>query len=362
MSPFKIYRKTMIFSWMKLGISMLTLFVSLAIIFVAYIIIKNMAFELFTSIIIGCVAFLVAVALYYIVMGRLGYSIKMGHLAIVERAQRGEDIPSNPIEFSKSVVTSRFGSNRQFYGYSRNIKLTIRQLIRVILKGFSLESSSPNLKSTQWLTHLIATPSLRCSDECCLAFALRRSDYEVNAAVVDALTLLVQEWKQFSSKALKIGLIHILICLLTFAFLFVPGFFIFRDLGLNVLLWLGIAFFLTLTVKVAFYDSYVLTKSVCEFLAIISDAKIESKNYVKLDSWSKYYAKLRNSAEKAAEKAEDEADRAERAAKKAVKTENAGKKALPKETESETANSYSPHEPIETEESITADSELTKES
>ena len=320
MSPFNIYRKTMIFSWLKLGIGMLTLFVCLAIVGIAWLIITKMAFGLLTSIAIGCTAFLVAVALYYLIMSRLGYSIKMGHLAIVERAQRGEDIPSNPVEFSKTVVSGRFGNTRHFYAQSRNISITIHQLVRVILKGFSLDKDTPDTGSARWFVYLLASPVLRCSDECCLAYALRRSDYEINAAVVDALTIFVQDWKKLSRKALKVSIVHILVCLAVFALFFVPGFFIFRDLGLNIIPWLGISFFLMLTVKVAFFDSYVLTKFVCEFLNITESAKIEAKNYVKLDSWSKNYAKMRNSAEKAAEKAEDEADKAERkAAQKAQK-------------------------------------------
>ncbi len=309
----------MIFSWLKLGIGLLTLFICLAIVGIAWLIITKMAFDLTTSIAIGCSAFLVAVAVYYIIMGRLGYSIKMGHLAIVERAHRGENIPSNPVEFSKNIVSTRFGSNRQFYGYSRSVVLIIRELVRVISKGFTLELDKPDISSSRWIKHLFASSALRCSDECCLAYALRRSDYEVNAAVVDALTFFVQEWKTFINKALKVSLLLLLVCILTFAVFFLPGFFIFRDLGLNVIPWLGISFFLMLTVKVAFFDSYVLTKIVCEFLHITDSAKIKTQNYVKLDSWSKRYAKLREAAEKAAEKAEDAADRAERAARKNAK-------------------------------------------
>lgn len=308
----------MIFSWLKLGIGFMTLVICLGIAVLAWLFISNMALELTTSIAVGCTAFLIAIAVYYFIMSRLGYSIKMGHLAIIERAHRGEEVPSNPVEFSKTVVSERFGGNRQYYAYSRNISITVKQLIRVISRGFSLNSESPDIRSGRWIKQFLSLPALRCIDECSLAFALRKQDYEVTAACVDALTILVQSWEPFSRKALKVSLIHIAICLATFALFFVPGIALFSSFGI-ILPWIGISFFIMLTIKVGIYDSYVLTKMVSEFLTISNETQIEQKNYVKLDSWSKSYAKLRKSAEAAAEKAEDEADRAERAARKAAK-------------------------------------------
>ena len=308
----------MIFSWLKAGIGLLCLVACAGIGVIAWMVIRHMELDVLTSIAIGCGAFLVAVVLYYLIMGKLGYSIKMGHLAIIERADGGDSVPSNPVEFSKDVVKQRFGNNRQFYKFGRNVRIIQHELRRVIARGFSLENDTPS-KSHGLLKQIICNPAMRCIDEACLAYALRRKDYETNAACVDALTILVQGWPDFSRKALKISIIHIVICLLTFALFFIPGFFISRDLGVNTLAWLGVAFLITLTVKIAFYDSYVLTKTVCEFLSIAKDTEIEQKNYAKLDKWSKSYKKMRQAAENEAEKAEDKAFKEERKAQKASK-------------------------------------------
>lgn len=341
MSPFNIYRKTMIFSWMKLGLGLMTFIACLAVGFAAYFLITNMDFALTTSIAIGCCAFLIAVGVYYVIMAKLGYSIEMGHLAIIERADRGEDVPSNPVEFSKTVVAARFENNRKFYMQSRDVQLAYRQIARVLGRGFSLDKDTPELGMGRWVKMVMSHSALACVNECCLAYALRRSDYEVNAACVDALTILVQDWRAFSQKALGISIGHVAICLATFALFFVPGFVFFKDMGLNMLPWLGVAFFLTLTVKIAFYDSYVLAKTVCAFLDLAGQSKIESRNYAKLDKWSKEYAKLRASAEKAAEKAEDEA---EKAAKKAAKAAKAEEKAAKAEDKSDKAEESSAEE------------------
>ena len=332
MSPFNIYRKTMIFSWMKLGLGLMTFVACLAVGLAAYFVITNMDFALTTSIAIGCCAFLIAVAVYYLIMAKIGYSIEMGHLAIIERADRGEEVPSNPVEFSKTVVSARFENNRKFYKQSRDVQLAYRQIARVLGRGFSLDKDTPELGMGRWVKMVVSHAALSSVNECCLAYALRRNDYEVNAACVDALTILVQDWHTFSRKALGISLAHGALCLATFALFFVPGFVFFKDMGLNMLPWLGVAFFLTLTVKIAFYDSYVLAKTVCAFLDLAGEAKIESRNYAKLDKWSKEYAKLRGSAEKAAEKAEDEADRA---ARKAAKAEEKAAKAEEKAAKAE---------------------------
>ncbi len=305
----------MIFSWLKAGIGLLCLVVCLAIGAIAWLIITKLAFDLMTSIAIGCGSFLVAVGLYYLIMSKLGYSIKMGHLAIIERADNGESVPSNPVEFSKGVVSERFGNNRQFYKFGRNIRIIQRELRRVLARGFSLDSDTPT-KSGGLGMQLLCYPAMSCIDECCLAYALRCKDYEINAACVDGLTILVQSWPSFRRKCLKVSLIQIGLCLLTFAIFFVPGFIISRDLGVNTLAWFGAAFLITLTVKIAFYDSYVLTKIVCDFLGIAKETTIEQKNYAKLDKWSNGYKKLRDAAEKEAEKAEDKSLKEELKAKR----------------------------------------------
>ena len=338
MSPFNIYRKTMIFSWLKLGVGLMTLFICLGIGALAWFLITRLSFDAFTSIAIGCGAFLVAVVLYYLMMTKIGYSIKLGHLAIIERAHRGESIPSNPVEFSKTIVRERFGTNRQYYALSRNLMVTIRQLVRVISRGFSLDTDAPNMHSGRWVKHLICMPALRSIDECCLTYTLGQKPLEVNAACVDAMTLLVQNWAGFMSKAMRVSIVHILVCLFTFVLFFLPGFFICRDLGVNTMPWFGVAFFLTLTVKIAFFDSYVLTKIVCGFLTLAAESKIDPKNYAKLDKWSKGYDKMRHSAEKAADKAEREAEKAERAAKKAAKKAEEEEAKAAKKATAENAN------------------------
>ena len=322
MTPNAIWRKTLIFSWINLGLGLLTLFVCLIIGGGAYFVITNFEFEILTKVAIGCGAFLCVIAIYFIVMSRFGYGIRLGQLAIVERAQRGESIPNNPVEFSKSIVSERFGNSRRYYALSRDISTSLKQILRVLSRGFSLDNEAPELGSSRWLTLVVAHPAIRCVDECCLTYALRKRDYEVNAASIDALTILVQNWRSFIRRAMKLSIIIYVICLLLMALFFIPGFAICRQMVWSSLPWLCVSFFLVLTVKIAFIDSYTLTKIVCEFLNMAEKTDINPENYKKLDSWSKMYAKIRKSAEKAAEKAEDEAAKQERAERKAAKSAN----------------------------------------
>ncbi len=323
MTPNTIWRKTLIFSWINLGLGLLTLFICLILGGGAYFIITNFEFDLLTKFAIGCGAFLCVVVIYFIVMSRFGYGIRLGQLAIVERAQRGESVPNNPVEFSKSVVRERFGNSRRYYALSRDISTSLRQMLRVLSRGFSLDNESPELGSSRWLSLIIATPALRCVDECCLTYALRKRDYEVNAASVDALTILVQNWRSFIRRAIKLSIIIYVICFVLMALFFLPGFAVCQQMVWSSWPWLCISFFLVLTVKIAFIDGYTLTKIVCEFLDMASKTQIAPENYKKLDSWSKMYAKIRKSAEKAAEKAEDEAAKQEREERKAKKAASA---------------------------------------
>lgn len=303
MKPGTIYRKTMIFSWLKLGIGLMTGFVCAIVGAVAWLLITYLQVTPLTSFAIGCAAFLIAVGLYNFVMSRFGYSVKLGHLAIVERAHGGEEIPNQPVDFSKSVLNARFHSSRQYHFMARDLTLAMSQLLRIIARGFSLDSDVPKRNFGWWPLYLLSYPAISCMNECCLTYALRRKDYEVNAACVDALTLLVQNWDAFKKKALKLSLIVILLWLILIALFFLPGWTVAQNFSLSPWPWLGITLILVLTSHFAFIDSWLLTKIVCEYLDIVDASQIESQNYTKLDSWSKTYAKIRKNAKKAAEKA-----------------------------------------------------------
>lgn len=303
MNASTIWRKTLIFSWINLGIGLLTFFICLIIGMIAYLMITRGAFLVSQQIIIGCSAFLIAILLYFVLMSRFGYGIKMGQLAIVERAQRGEDIPTNPIQFSKGIVQERFASNRKYYALSRDLTVALRQITRVISRGFTLESESPVLSSNRWMMLLLGKPALSYADECCMAYALRRRDYEVNAACIDGMTVLVQNWKAFIGGAVRMGLVVYTLLIVLFFLFYIPGLMVAQSLVVSSMPWAAISFFLVWTLKIAFVDSYVLTRIVCRFFEITEKSSIDQQNYVKLDAWSKMYAKLRQSAQKEADKA-----------------------------------------------------------
>lgn len=319
MTPGYIFRKTMIFNWIKLGIGVLTLFVAMLVGAVAWLILMKTTFSLMTQIAIGCGGFLVTVAIYYLIMSRLGYSVMTGHLAIIERAHGGADIPPNPVEYSKTIVQERFGSNAKFYAISRNVSTAVRQMRRVIMRGFSLDKDTPDMSPLRRVIILLSHSALSYIKDCCFAYALSRRDYEVNAAVADALTIMAQCWDKVMRSALRLSLIVMVLCCFLFVIFFLPGLAICNAMSLSSLPWIGVSLFLAVTFKIAFFDSWVLTKMVCSFLDIAKNAQIEQKNYIKLDTWSKAYAKIRKEAESAAEKAEDAQDREARKARKAEK-------------------------------------------
>ena len=300
----------MIFNWIKLGIGFLNCLIAMMIVGGAYLVITHFEFEMMTNIAIGCGAFLFIVGAYYITMSRLGYSIRTGQLAITERANAGNDLPPNPIEFSKDIVSKRFGSNRKFYLVSRDIAIVIRQFVRVISRGFSVDSDLPDLRISHRLLILLSHTAIYKADDCCIAYALRKRDYELNAAIVDALTILAQQWNVFIRRAFKLSLFVIVGCIFLFLIFYLPGLAVSQSLSISSLPWMGISFLLMLSFKIAFFDSWVQTKMTCEFLDITNDTAIDGKLYQKLDSWSSMYAHLRKLAQKATEKAE-KAEKAE---------------------------------------------------
>ena len=151
---------------------------------------------------------------------------------------------------------------------------------------------------------LLSHTAIYKADDCCIAYALRKRDYELNAAIVDALTILAQQWNVFIRRAFKLSLFVIVGCIFLFLIFYLPGLAVSQSLSISSLPWMGISFLLMLSFKIAFFDSWVQTKMTCEFLDITNDTAIDGKLYQKLDSWSSMYAHLRKLAQKATEKAE----------------------------------------------------------
>jgi len=341
MTPAQIYRKTMVFNWYKLGLGILTIFVCAIIFGSAWFCARQFDLQLSSLIGICSGAFLIAVIIYYFIMIKQGFAIKIGHLAVIEYALRNNEIPANPIDFSKDVVQQRFGSSAKYYLFDRELDQATTQISRVIARGFSLDSETPNLKASNRIIRIISLPALHLVDECCLTYALRKNDYEVNAACIDALTILTMNWQKYMSVAFKMSILVYAFILLVSLIFFVPGYAVCNILMMNPLPWVGMSIILAFVFKLAFLDSYLLTKMVCTFLNFAQETTIDRKSYSKLDHWSKAYAKIRKSAEKAAEKAEDDQEKAERKAareaQKAAQNSEAETKAEPTES-AETAD------------------------
>ena len=143
MNTNKIYKKTMIFNWIRLGIGMVTVFICMVLFVSAWLLITKLSLGLSAAIAVGCSAFLIAVVVYYFIMIRHGYAIKLGQLAIVGMAQEDSDIPNNPVEYSKSLVKKRFGGTRSYYILARRLNLAFSEIHRVIGRGFRLGTDAP---------------------------------------------------------------------------------------------------------------------------------------------------------------------------------------------------------------------------
>lgn len=341
MTPFKIYQKTMVFNWFKLGLGLLTLLICAIIFGGTWFVVKNFALDMMTTIGVSCGAFLFAVAIYYFIMCKQGYSIKIGHLEIIEYALNHDTVPANQLEYSKKVVSERFGSNRKYYLFSRSLTMATNQISRVIARGFSLDSEAPDLKMSSRNIRLLSFPALQLVDECCMAYALRNKNYEVNAACVDALTILAQNWPKFLRKALFASLRIYLFILVIMAVFFIPGYILCDTLNISYLPWLGLSFIIALVFKIAFFDSYILTTMICDFLNLAGTTTLDPKNYAKLDHWSKAYAQFRKAAEKATQKAEKSGN----VAPKSEEHVDADPASLPEETKNNADNADEHAEP-----------------
>jgi len=291
MKTSQIFSGTMVFCWAKLGLGLLDVLVG-ALLFAVMMGIAALT----NSGEVGAVMLFIWIGVWgvvhWIIKHYLSYLIKAGHVAVVAQCFKDGAIPSDPFAFGKDQVKARFATSNVYFLVDKLVAGAVKQLQKVLGKVTSLLGNIPGGSTIQTIGNLFIDISLGYIDECCLGYAFYHSEQNVYKSSADGVVVYVQNWKQL----LKDGAITTLIVLLTIlvvtllAFALIGG--LFRILEWNMLVAVVLSLGVSVVIKSAFVDSWIMVKMMCSYFTAAGTTVITYDLYGKLSNMSGRFKEL----------------------------------------------------------------------
>lgn len=287
----ELYLKTMKFVWLKLALGMGVVLLSILWLAICFGI-----GTLFGGGLIYFFTFIVWIAgtgvINSIITHYFGYLVKAGHIAILTEAITTGHIPENQFEVASAKVKERFGTSNVYFVIDKLISSSVKQLQSGLDSVDNMLGNLPGVGIIISFSKVLVSISLGYVDECCLGYTFYKKDQDAFKSAADGVVIYFQNWKSLLKSALGTALFVILV---TFAFTLIPFILfgaIFAALNLSKLLAFFLAVLVALSIKTAFIDSYVLTKTMLSYMKLAPDTQITFNLYDKLCKLSSKFKEL----------------------------------------------------------------------
>ena len=202
MKAFDIFKKTMIFVWMRLGIN---LAVSAVVILwtIMWIAIAS-ASENGFMIILAVIAIALSGKIVSIIMQYIGYMIKSAQIAVIAEIFQTGRIPNNMVEFGKERVKSKFAQANVYILLDKLVSGSVRQINKVVNSTVGwIEKLVPQASFITNIVQKFTTLTLTYVDECCLCYTFMKDE---QSAFKSAATRAISQPK-LASKSPTIAII-----------------------------------------------------------------------------------------------------------------------------------------------------------
>ncbi len=286
----EIYLKTIKFAWMKLLLGIITIFISVILlaVFLGLGLLFGEGIALFTLIM-----WLVATGVVrLIIMHYFGYLVKAGHIAVITTAIATGQVPENQFEVGKEMVKERFVTSNVYFAVDKMVAGAVKQLQNVLDKAGDFLGAVPGINVIMSIGKLFLSVSLGYIDECCLGYTFYKKEQNVFQSAADGVVIYAQNWKQImKDAAVTTAVVIALLIGITLAVFLMFGA-AFKIIGWNGYVAFILSVFVTLVVKSAFIDSWVMVKMMCLYMGIAPNTEITFDLYQKLCGLSSKFKKL----------------------------------------------------------------------
>lgn len=291
MSVKKIYLKTMKFVWLKLAVGAAITLISVLLLGICAgigLLLKSEA----ATLVMVTIWLILSIGVYELAMYYVGYMIKAAHVAIITTAVCTGQIPDNMVETGKNMVKERFAASNAYFVLDRLISGAVKQLQKVVGGIDNIFGGIPGVSTLVNFLQVFIGIALGYVDECCLGYTFYKKDDGAFKCGCDGVVIYFQNAKHLLKNAAVTSLIVIVA---TFAawiipFVIIGGIFALLDWPLLIAFFL--ALMVSVVVKVAFIDSYMLVKTMVSYMEVAPQTEITYDLYYKLCKLSGKFREL----------------------------------------------------------------------
>lgn len=293
MKVMEIYVKTLKFVWMKLGLGLLKVILSILLLAICFglaaLFNSDGALGILILVWLGGTAFLSSVLTHYI-----GYLVKAGHIAVVSHAVSTGQLPENQFETAKQMVTERFATSNVYFVVDKLVSGAVHQLQSTLQGVDNLLGNIPGVSALVSIAQVFVGIALGYVDECCLGYTFINKEQSAFKSAADGVVIYFQNWKRLLKDAAKMTLLVIVAVILStlLSMLVFGG--LFRLLNWNGFIAFIISLFVAFVIKTAFIDSYMMIKMMVSYLEVAPQTQITFDLYDKLSKLSKKFKELFN--------------------------------------------------------------------
>ncbi len=287
----EVYTKTLKFAWIKLGMGLATVLLSI----ILFAIVMGIS-VLMESEEVGMIGLLIWFAgtllISYIINTYFGYLVKAGHVAVIAETFRTGQVPADEVNYGIRMVKSRFATSNIYFVLDRLVSGAVNQLQSAVGKVESFLDFVSGMSIIAGFAKSLIRIGLGYVDECCLGYTFYNNQQSAFKSAADGVVIYFQNWKTLLKDAAKVSLIVIIgtvVASILPVYLFVL---LFKALGWFTFIGFVVGVIVGCVVRYAFIDSYILVRMMSSYMQVAPTTVISFDLYGKLSRLSGKFREL----------------------------------------------------------------------
>lgn len=295
MKPFEIFKKTLPFVWLRLGID---LAVSAGVILWAVIWLAiATAVDNGVMLLIAVIAICSSFKIVDLIQQYIGYMIKSAQIAVIAEVFTSGRVPDNMFQFGKERVKKKFVQANVYILLDKLVSGSIRQINKAVNGSLGwIEKLVPQLSVVTNIIQKFTTLTLTYVDECCLCYTFMNDEQSAFKSAADGVVIYFQNWKALLKSAAKgtgiVVIAELLVGILMYLII-IPIINLF-DIGLGWLIAIIAAFCIVYSLRDALIGSYMMIYTMERFNKEVQTGNLSVDLYGKLCGISDKFKELFN--------------------------------------------------------------------
>ncbi|MGN1404029.1 MAG: zinc ribbon domain-containing protein [Ruminococcus sp.] len=293
MKPFDIFKKTMTFVWIRLGIN-LAISVGVILWAILWVAIATAIGHPVAGL-LALIAIVASTKLVGLAQQYAGYMIKSAQIAVIAETFRTGTVPDQMVQFGKEQVKGKFATANVYILLDKLVSGSVRQINKVVNTSVGwIENIIPQASFLTNILKKFTTLTLTYVDECCLCYTFMKDDQSPFKSAADGVVIYFQNWKGLLKSSAKGTGIAILVELIVGVIIFLLALAVVKlfGTGFGWIVALIVAICLVYSLRDAFLGSYMMIYTMENFNREVQTGKISVDLYGKLCGMSKKFKEL----------------------------------------------------------------------